>query len=137
VKVVVDTNVIAYFLLETEPFAEQCEAFWREVEAPIAPASWEAELVNVLWLSVRKKLLPMTEALDLLSSVESLGIGSIAVNELWHAALIRAEASGVAAYDSLFVELAARESLPLATFDRGILKAFPGVAKRPSELLKS
>jgi len=137
VRAVVDTNVVAYLLLQTEPFAEQCEAFWREVEEPIAPASWEAELVNVLWLAARKKVLPMDEALDLLSSVEWLGIRSVAVSELWHGALIRAYTSGIAAYDALFVELAETEALPLVTFDQGIIKAFPSVAMRPSELMKS
>lgn len=136
-RAVVDTNVVAYLLLQTEPFAEQCEAFWREVEEPIAPASWEAELVNVLWLAARKNVLPMDEALDLLSSVEWLGIRSVAVSELWHGALIRAYTSGIAAYDALFVELAETEAVPLVTFDQGIIKAFPSVAMRPSELMKS
>ena len=44
--------------------------------------------------------------------------------------------SGVAVYDTLFVELAGRERLPLATFDRRILSAFPGIAKRPGDLFR-
>ena len=43
--------------------------------------------------------------------------------------------ASIAAYDALFVELAVREALPLATFDRGILGAFPGVACRPGALV--
>jgi len=137
VKAVLDTNVVAYYLLETEPFVEECRRFWREVEEPIAPASWQAELVNVFWLAVRKKVVPESEALNRLSFAGTLCIQSIAVDDLWHGALSRAVASGIAAYDALFVELAERKSMSLATFDRDILKAFPGVAKRPAELLKS
>jgi predicted nucleic acid-binding protein len=37
----------------------------------------------------------------------------------------------VAVYDTLFVELAVREHLPLATFDAALLKAFPNIAVRP------
>jgi predicted nucleic acid-binding protein len=48
---------------------------------------------------------------------------------------MRAHQSGVAVYDTLFVELAARERLPLATFDAGLLKAFPNIAARPSALV--
>lgn len=44
--------------------------------------------------------------------------------------------AGVAVYDALFVELAVREAAPLATFDRGILTAFPGVACRPGALME-
>jgi predicted nucleic acid-binding protein len=41
----------------------------------------------------------------------------------------------VAVYDTLFVELASRERLPLATFDGRVLSAFPEIAKRPGELV--
>jgi predicted nucleic acid-binding protein len=37
--------------------------------------------------------------------------------------------------DALFVELARRARLPLATFDRAVLTAFPAIAKRPRALL--
>ncbi len=41
----------------------------------------------------------------------------------------------MAVYDTLFVELAVREKLPLATFDRKVLKTFPDIASRPGDLL--
>lgn len=44
------------------------------------------------------------------------------------------DTSGIAAYDTLFVKLAAREALPLATFDEPLLRTFPAVAKRPRAL---
>jgi len=53
---------------------------------------------------------------------------------LWHGALARALSSGVAVYDTLFVELAEREGIPLATFDERVLKAYPKIAKRPRDL---
>jgi predicted nucleic acid-binding protein len=136
VKAVVDTNVVAYFLLRTEPFVEECEHFWRKAEEPVAPASWEAELVNVLWMAIRKEVLDLPEALHRLDLASSLGVRSIAIGNLWHGALTRAHASGLAAHDTLFVELAERESLPLATFDEGIITAFPRIARRPRELTK-
>jgi predicted nucleic acid-binding protein len=133
-KVVVDTNVVAYFLLETEPVRDECERFWRRVEHALAPASWEAEITNVLWMAVRKKLIDLPDGLRRLDLAASLGIESVPVASLWHGALARAHASGVAAYDTLFVELAERESVPLATFDGPLTKAFPRVAHRPRAL---
>jgi predicted nucleic acid-binding protein len=134
VRAVVDTNVIAYFLLGTDGFREECERFWREVETALAPAPWEAELTNVLWMATRKQVLDLPEALHRLELAKGLGIHSIAVTTLWSGALARAHSAGIAAYDALFVELAEREAIPLATFDEAVLKAFPGSAKRPRRL---
>jgi len=50
-KVVVDTNVIAYYLLATAPFVEEVRTFWRRPLDLAAPALWEAEVSNVLWMA--------------------------------------------------------------------------------------
>jgi len=135
-KVVVDTNVVAYLLLETEPVRDECERFWRHVDHALAPASWEAEIANVLWMAIRKKLIDLPDGLRRLDLAASLGIESVPVASLWHGALARAHAAGVAAYDTLFVELAERESVPLATFDGPLTKAFPRVARPPRALMR-
>jgi predicted nucleic acid-binding protein len=134
VRAVVDTNVIAYFLLGTESFRDECEHFWREVKDPLAPASWEAELTNVLWMATRKHVMDLPEALHRLELAKGLGVRSVAVSNLWSGALVRAYESGIAAYDALFVELADREGVPLATFDESVIKAFPRLAMRPRRI---
>jgi predicted nucleic acid-binding protein len=63
-----------------------------------------------------------------------LGIESVANRSLWQPALTRALTSGAAVYDTLFVELAAQRSLPLATFDKNVLQRFPAIAHRPGSL---
>ena len=63
-----------------------------------------------------------------------LGIRSVPTRRLWRGALARALNSDVAAYDTLFVELAVRERRPLVTFDARLLAAFPDVATRPNAL---
>jgi len=133
-KVVVDTNVVAYFLLGTEEFVEQARRFWQRVKEPIAPALWEAELANVVWMAVRAKVLAPEEAPKRLTLAAALGIQSVSSKSLWHGALTRAVSSGVAVYDTLFVELASREHLLLATFDESILTSFPDLARRPEAL---
>jgi predicted nucleic acid-binding protein len=133
-KAVVDTNVVAYFLLGTEEFVEEARRFWRSVKEPIAPTLWEAELANVVWMAVRAKVLPAEEAPKRLTLAAALGIESVSTKSLWHGALTRAVSSGVAVYDTLFVELASREHVLLATFDEKILKSFPDFARRPKAL---
>ena len=133
-KAVVDTNVVAYYLLGTEPIVEEVRHFWRTVEEPSAPAHWEAELANAVWMAVRMGVLSTDEGHQKLDMAARLGMESVASRSLWQPALTRALSSGVAVYDTLFVELAVQRSLHLVTFDKNILKNFPHIACRPGLL---
>lgn len=133
-KVVVDTNVVAYLLLGTEGFVDEAKACFNAVAHPVAPAHWEAELTNVLWMAMRAGILPPEEGPVRLGLARRLGIESVATATLCQGALLRSVASGVAVYDTLFVELAARTGCPLLTFDKALIKAFPEIAMRPREL---
>lgn len=135
-KAVVDTNVVAYYLLATEPFVDEVRHFWQRVAHPMAPSSWEAELTNVVWMAVRHKIVSLADGLKRLELAERLGIQSVRSTSLWEGALSRACVSGVSAYDTLFVELADRTGVPLATFDQRLLDEFPKLAKRPAALVK-
>jgi predicted nucleic acid-binding protein len=134
-RAVVDTNVVTYYLLGTEQFADEARGFWAAVTEPVAPAIWEAELANVVWMAIRKHVLPADEGPRRLDLAAGLGVQSIPNRALWQGALTRSVASGITVYDTLFIELASRERLPLATFDGRLLTSFPGIAKRPGEIL--
>lgn len=133
-KAVVDTNVVAYFVLGTAKYVEEARRFIDVLDEAWAPALWEAELANALWMAVRHDILSLDEAMTRLTLADSLGIHSVPNRTLWQGALVRAHQSKIAVYDTLFVELAAREKLPLATFDAALLKTFPDIADRPSVL---
>jgi len=134
VNAVADTNVAAYYLLETEPFAEECGAFWKRADGVWAPALWQAEIINVLWMAVRTKIITPNESFRRLRLAAGLGIQFVPIRHLWRGALMRSIESGISAYDTLFVELAGRRNLPLATFDAQLLRAFPAIARRPYTL---
>jgi predicted nucleic acid-binding protein len=134
-KVVVDTNVLAYHLLGTPRFAAESGAFLAAADEIMAPALWEAELANVIWMAVRTGALGMQEAPAKLALASRLGVQSVPTRALWNGALLCSLQSGVAVYDTLFIELAARERLQLATFDRRLLEAFPAVARRPPDVV--
>jgi predicted nucleic acid-binding protein len=136
VKAVVDTNVVAYLLLGTEQYVEEARTFMAALDEAWAPALWEAELANALWMATRHKILTIEEATARLALADSLGIHAVPNRTLWQGAIMRAHQSGVAVYDTLFVELAARERLPLATFDAALLRAFRNIAARPASLCK-
>jgi len=135
-KAVVDTNVVAYLLLGTAPFAAEARRFLASLSNALAPALWEAELANVLWMAIRAGVLPADEGPSRLRLAARLGIESVPTRTLLQGSLLRSVTSGVAVYDTLFVELASREHCPLATFDRAVLKAFPNIAARPGALVE-
>lgn len=128
---IVDTNVIAYYLLGTQPFADEAREFWRGVGPTAAPAHWQAELATVIWMAVRSGVLAPEEGHRRLDFAGRLHVRSVPIGTLWQPALAAALAAGVAVYDTLFVELAKRQRSFLVTFDAKVLKAFPEVARRP------
>lgn len=132
-KAVVDTNVVAYFLLGNPEFDDEVRRFWEGVRDPLAPAIWEAEIANVVWMSIRAGVLAEADGPAKLHLARRLGIHTIATRALWHGALVRSVRSGIAVYDTLFVELAQREAAPLVTFDQRLLKRWPEIAHRPAD----
>jgi predicted nucleic acid-binding protein len=134
-KAVIDTNVVAYLLLDTRGFVNESRACFEHVATPLAPAHWESELTNVVWMAVRSGVLSPAEGPVRLGLARRLGVESIATSTLCQGALLRAIQSGVSVYDTLFVELAARSACPLLTFDKAVLTAFPDIARRPRDLV--
>ena len=134
-KAVVDTNVVAYLLLGTEAFVAEARSCLQSLTNSLAPAHWEAELTNVVWMAVRAGVLSTGDAPVRLGLARRLGIESVATATLGQGALLRSLASGISPYDTLFIELAARARCPLVTFDKALLKAFPDIAIRPRELI--
>jgi predicted nucleic acid-binding protein len=85
-------------------------------------------------MAARAKVIKEQDATAKLALAARLGVHSANIRTLWHGALARSLSSGVAVYDTLFVELAEREGVAMATFDEKVLKAYPDVAKRPRDL---
>jgi predicted nucleic acid-binding protein len=132
-KAVVDTNIIAYYLLGNAEFGGEVRSFWQKVSDALAPGLWEAEIANVVWMSIRAGVLPEAGGPAKLHLARRLGIHTIPTRSLWHGALLRSIQTGIAVYDTLFVELAEREQAPLVTFDQRLLKKWPAIARRPRE----
>lgn len=130
---VVDTDVLAYTLLGTQPFVDEVRRFWRSGAEVCAPDSWRVELANVLWMAVRAGVIDRAGAQRRFRRGESLVALTVGVRALRAPALALAISRGHPVYDTLFVALALREGVPLVTFDRRLLERFPGVAVRPHE----
>lgn len=124
--IVVDTNIIAYLLINGDQTAMAVDVARKDPEWA-APDLWRSEMRNLLSLYVRRNVfsrnaavLIMEEALTAMQDRE-FDVASARVLEL-------AEASGCTAYDCEFVSVAERLNVPLVTSDNKILAAFPSIA---------
>ena len=124
--IVVDTNILSYFYLPSD-FSVQVEALHRLDSQWIAPLIWRSEFRNVLAFYLRKNLLALNEAQDMMSAAERIfkekeyQIPSYQVLEL-------VDKSSCSAYDCEFVALAKEKNIPLITADKKILSEFPNIA---------
>ena len=133
--IVVDTNVIAAFHLVTDRTPEAYALLRRDPDWA-APRLWRSEFRNVLVTQVRLASLPPQRAVRLMSAAESLMEGND--HEVSSSAVLElASASGCTAYDCEFVALAESLGVPLVTFDRKVLRAFPEIATSPEAYLRS
>ena len=124
--IVVDTNLVAYFLIpgDRTPLADA--AFEKDPDWAV-PALWRSEFRNVLALHVRQGLLTLERALEIGAEGEDLLDGSeypVATPQVLHLAV----ASRRSAYDCEFIALARELGVPLVTSDRRLAAAFAPTA---------
>ncbi len=121
--IVVDTNVLAYFLLPYE-YSSQAEALFRRDPEWAAPIFWRSEFRNLLAGYIRRKTLTFDEALRVQADAESLMHGNeYEVDSRRVMELVRD--SSCTAYDCEFVALAIRLGVKVVTMDKQLLRAFP------------
>ncbi len=124
--IVVDTNVIVYLYLSNER-SEQAEHLLKKDSEWSAPLLWRSELRNVLALYIRKEILSVKEAQQVMEEAIVLMDGkeyevvSFQVLEL-------VSKSTCSAYDCEFVTLAQDLGVKLVTVDKKILREFPKIA---------
>jgi len=95
-----------------------------------APRLWRSEFRNYLAKEMRRGVLGMDQALELVTRAEVL-LGEGEYDVPTPAVLDLCRRSRCTAYDAEFVVLALALGVPLVTGDRGILRAFPGIAVAP------
>ena len=121
--IVVDTNVLAYFLLPYEFSAAADKLFKRDPEWA-APILWRSEFRNLLAGELRRENLSFDEILKAQAEAEALLEGNEhEVDSRRVLELVRD--SNCTAYDCEFVVLAIQLGVKVVTMDKKLLKAFP------------
>jgi predicted nucleic acid-binding protein len=124
--IVVDTNLIGYLYLAGERSAQAEQVLLKDPRWA-APLLWRSELRNVLATYVRKQLITLEVAQQIMIQALSLMAGR-EYEVLSSHVLDLAAASTCSAYDCEFVALAQDLDAKLVTVDRQILEQFPAVA---------
>jgi predicted nucleic acid-binding protein len=124
--IVVDTNVIAY-LFVTDPHTSMAERALEKERDWAAPLLWRSEFRNILGLYIRKGILQLTEAQQIMRTATQLmryHEYDVASDKV----LATVASSACTAYDCEFVALARDLGVALVTVDTQLLRAFPGIA---------
>lgn len=91
----------------------------------IVPTIWSLEVANVLLLAQRKKRISSIQAASFIDalSVFSITVDGSTTSRAMHTISRIAEKTNLTIYDAAYLELAFRESLPLATLDKNLIHA--------------
>jgi predicted nucleic acid-binding protein len=124
--IVADTNLVAYLVIagSNTRVAErvfEADADWG------APLLWRSEFRNVLARKVRDADFELPAALETWRLAETL-FDEREFQPNGEHVLRLAAASGCTAYDCEFVAVARDLGVPLVTFDREVVRRFPGTA---------
>ena len=124
--IVVDTNVMVYFLLGEE-WGTDAEQLFKQDPEWAAPVILMSELRNVLLGFVRQGGMGPDQAKSISDDAASVlrdRIATVAGDQVFDVAL----ESGLTAYDAEFVVLARTLGVPLVTLDGAILQGAADVA---------
>ena len=93
------------------------------------PSLWPVELANVLLVATRRGRIRVDEWPEIRASLEALPIEiePVSTSRVWGESLELAKTHHISVYDAMYLELAVRLQLPLATLDRALLAAAPVV----------
>jgi predicted nucleic acid-binding protein len=121
--IVVDTNIISYLFISGD-FSTQAEKVFLKNSKWAAPLLWRSEFRHVLAQYIRKGLLTLEDAIEIMDSAARLmennefDVASRQVLEL-------IETSNLSAYDCEFITLAKDLGVKLFTADNKISAQFP------------
>lgn len=124
--IVVDTNIIGYLYLTSDRSGQAEKALMKDDEWA-APVLWRSELRNVLALYLRKNMLSLSDAIQIMDDATMLMRGREYETVSMDVLQLVSE-SKCSAYDCEFVALARDLNVRLVTVDKQILREFPGDA---------
>jgi predicted nucleic acid-binding protein len=124
--IVADSNLLAYLMLGG-PEAEDADRVFRRDPEWAVPLLWRSEFRSILAGYMRQRGLRVADAAAVHELTERLLAGR-EYSVRGDAVLQLVAESSCSAYDCEYVALARELQVPLVTWDRQVLRAFPAVA---------
>jgi predicted nucleic acid-binding protein len=129
-RFVLDTSVTMAWCFEAQS-DEYCKRVLRSLDEyqAVAPQLWILEVVNILLVAERRNRLRSEQSLEFLESLWRLPIdieSNIGKMTFAQEVIRVSRANGLTSYDGAYLELASRQSLPLATRDQALRRAAIG-----------
>ena len=129
-RFVLDCSIVLawYFADEANAYADSVAATLPSAIA-LVPSLFHLELGNILVVGERRKRSTEAQATAFLARLAGLPIvvDDQTIARAWSDIIPRARYHGLSTYDAAYLELAARESLPLATLDDKLAAAAKAV----------
>ena len=126
---ILDNSVAMRWLLSTKKAADQRYALdvldSLADNSALVPNLWHLEATNVLLSAEKREEISLGEIEGFTSQLENLSIvtDTMTSHHAFNRTLTLARAYKLSSYDAAYLELAIREGLPLATLDKGLVKA--------------
>ncbi|HTU25878.1 MAG TPA: type II toxin-antitoxin system VapC family toxin [Pirellulales bacterium] len=125
---VIDCSVAMTWLFEDEQTPQTVKLLGRLAEEPaLVPDWWFLEVANVLAIAERKGRVTITQSAEFIAEMSKLAI-EVDVDGPGRAfsdLLPLCRAHQLTSYDAVYLDLAVRRKLPLATLDERLRKAAP------------
>lgn len=126
-RFVLDASVALRWFLDDPipPYAKRVKQFILTGSRVVVPALWHLEMANGLGVAERRGILTAADVDRSLIDIEQFGQSVDSDTALISArqALATARPFGLSAYDAVYLDLARREQLPLATLDEELRTA--------------
>ena len=100
-----------------------------QCDGAFVPAIWAAEVANVLLMAYRRNRIDRQAVQERQALLDMLPItfDDIAAGPVWRSSVLSlADADRLTFYDAIYLELAIRRGLPLASMDRALRRAARG-----------
>lgn len=127
---VLDASVALRWFLDhpMPPYANRVKQFFLKGVRAVVPALWQLEMSNGLAVAECRSILTAADVDQAVIDIEQIAAASMDIDGSVlsaRQALATARAFQLSAYDAVYLDLARRERLPLATLDDRLRAAAP------------
>lgn len=135
---VLDASVALHWFLDhpMPSYANRVKQFFLKGVRAVVPALWHLEMSNGLAVAARRSILTAADVDQAVIDIEQIVAQAVDTDNIvvfTGQALVTARAFQLSAYDAVYLDLARRERLPLATLDDRLRAA---AARAGVELLR-